>query len=129
MKKISLVLITGSIICTAFNKPKSLPPNYRDAYVGLYFCKSTCQVINVQHNGLMNATDTITIRVAKDATDSVLDIIIKHHIYKVKLLNGILYSYPEYERYGGKFFSSDSISFTSSITLGPSQCGYKGKKN
>jgi hypothetical protein len=129
MKKIFLLLLAMYIICTAFNNPQYLPGNYRDPYVGSYFCHRKCQLPNADHTALVIASDTVTIGVTEDATDSILDITIRGATYMTKLINKNLSPYPLSAHCGGRFFSSDSISFINSPTLSPNLCGYIGKKN
>ncbi len=119
----------GFIICTAFNKPMVLLTDYRDAYVGSYFCNSSCQGLNSQHTALTTNNGTTTIGVAKDLLDSILKITIGKSTYQVKLKNNRMYAYPVGRHWGGKFFAADSIGFTASVSLAPNACSYTGKKN
>ena len=72
-------------------------------------------------------TNPITIGVAKNAIDSILDITVNKSTLQVKLKNSIMCAYPTGEHRGGKFFATDSISFTSSAGL-RNVCSYRGKK-
>jgi len=124
MKKIFILLLSGFIICTAFIKP---PTDYRDSFVGNYFCRSKCQVLSYSYE-LTNHIDTATIRISKNTRDSILNIVIIGRTYEVKLKNGVLYPDPQRSRNQGKFFSTDSIAFTLGGGLVPSACNYRGKK-
>lgn len=126
MKKIIAVSMLGFIISTAFNKPAILLSDYRDAYTGNYFCTRSCERMKTSPNASTTYTDTLTIGVAKDALDSILKITIGQSTYRAKLKNNTLHPYTAGARFGGKFFSTDSISFMSS-GLG-NLCSYRGKK-
>jgi hypothetical protein len=126
MKKIIALGIISFIICTAFNKPAKLTTDYRDAYTGTYFCKSACNVGKINRN--MNyISDTLTIRVVKDVTDSVLQVKLGNQVLKVKLLGNNLRAYPSGGYYGGKFFATDSLDIGLSGGRA-STCRYLGKK-
>ena len=124
MKKILLFVLTGFIICTAFNKPLCI--DYRDAYVGKYFCKRS--TTSFSFDGAPTVfRDTITIGAAKDALDSIMQITARAKTYQFKLKSGILYGYPDGAHQGGNFFATDGIRFN--ISLGhASSADYFGKK-
>lgn len=114
MKNKLFYFIGVLIICTAFILPTTHPANslcvdYRDAYVGTYFC-SSYSVINRFKEGPISLNDTISIQVSKDAIDSVLKIGIGVNSFLFKLKSGVLYNYPdETAHLNGKFYSTDSI--------------------
>lgn len=127
MKKIITLSIVGFVICTAFNYSVVLLTDYRDAYTGNYFCTRSCERMKTSPNDLnTTTTDTLTIAVAKDALDSIMNITIGQSTLQVKLKNNTLHPYTAGSRFGGKFFATDSISFMSS-GLG-NLCSYRGKK-
>jgi hypothetical protein len=116
MKKKILLIITGLIICTAFNKSKIADPSrtiktvctdYRDAYVGYYFCHSFSTTGGSENP--YRIKDTLTINVAKNVLDSIIQITVGPNTLKYKLTSGVLRAYPDGHR-GGKFFATDSIS-------------------
>ena len=123
------ILAVSFVISTAFNKPVIRPSDYRDAYVGTYFCSSVCQGVNSEHTGLTTATDTITISVAKDPMDSILQITIDSAIFQVKLTSTTMTAYPLGQHWAGLFYSTDSIGFAKSVGIAANGCRYKGKKN
>lgn len=116
-------------VFTAFNKPIESFADYRDTYVGTYFCSSMCRGVNSEHNGLTSASDTITISIVKDPMDSILQITIRNTIFKVKLKSTIMSAYPLGQHWAGIFYSTDSIGFSKSVGLAANVCSYLGKKN
>jgi len=121
-----LVLTFGFFICTAFNKPdNSIALDYRDAYTGIYFCNKWCSIGIGTETSLMS--DTISISITKDATDSVLNFNVGNQDIKFKLQGKNLLAYPKSGHYGGELFASDSLTFF--ISTGHAHtCSYKGKK-
>ncbi|MGQ0828779.1 MAG: hypothetical protein ACT4ON_10330 [Bacteroidota bacterium] len=126
-KNIPFVLISF-IICTSFNNGTILLSDYRDEYLGNYFCTSRCQVLNSEHSAINTRIDTRTISVTKDPLDSILKIGIGTKTYQVKLKNNLLYAYPSGNHWGGKFYERDSISFVLSASKAPNACRYNGKR-
>lgn len=137
MKKIFFFTTVSFIICSAFNKAansnsgypnKNLCADYRDAYVGSYFCNSTSPKIRLYEAPII-IRDTVSVNVTKDRTDSILQFTIGSNILKFKLKNGILSSYPEEDNHkNGNFFASDSLRLY--ISLGRTiSINLKGKKN
>ena len=126
MKKIAIL---GTIVCMAFNMPKLLVADYRDAYIGNYLCKSTCSELSHGNNGKQNdvINDDASISISKDAADSVLQIKLGSNILKVKLRNKSLKALGQGAHYGGTFFSTDSLDFVFNASRA-SSCRYKGKK-
>ena len=128
MKKITSLSIIGFVICTAFIKPTKLAADYRDAYIGTYFCKGKTTIMSFSANTASHTiNDTLTIMVSKDMIDSVLVFKIGRIINKFKLSNNILQAYPEGGHNWGKFISTDSVS----INLAMGHVGtasYTGKK-
>ena len=123
-KKIAALGLLGFSICTAFNMPGGLTNDYRDAYTGTYFCRST-SFSNLQGG---NRVDTACIVISKDAIDSML--IIKpagtNTSFKVKLRKKNLYPGAGM-RCKGYFYASDSLRF--GFTANPvSSFEYRGKK-
>ncbi|MHB8261852.1 MAG: hypothetical protein ACYDCN_13445 [Bacteroidia bacterium] len=106
--KIITLSILGFIICTAFNK---ISNDYRDSYIGTYFCHSSYTVlVNTGQGGTQQThTDTLSISVAKAAKDSVLAIKIGTNTHLFKLKNNILYAHPKGEHRIGRFIDADSI--------------------
>jgi|GEM_PF-2260587 len=125
MKNIIFLICIGFVICTAFIIP---PTDYRDTYVGTYFCSSKCQSLNSNYSSINYYNDTITISVTKNIADSILNISIHGIAHPVKLKNGKMYSYQPGTQNQGKFFSTDSIAFSISANHVPNGCSYKGKK-
>jgi hypothetical protein len=129
MKKIIALSILSFIVCTAFNKPTILVTDYRDAYIGKYFCKSVCSKKDDTNGKIQNSyrNDTISIVISKDATDSVLQVKLSAQVLKVKLHNNYMRSYSRGVHCGGKFFATDSLDFNFTPGLA-SSCRYLGKK-
>ncbi len=125
MKKLIFLLFASIIVCMAFISP---PEDYRDIYVGRYFCTSRCQSLNSDYTELSYHNDTVTILVTKNTRDSVLNISIRGGSHELKLISNILRPAMRGSRDHGKFFSNDSIIFSSSPGLGPNGCSFKGKK-
>jgi hypothetical protein len=131
MNKNIFFIIAGIFICSAFNKPKNRIYiknciDYRDIYIGNYYCQSHSIVARVSEFPKVEK-DTKTICVLKDQQDSVLIINIGSQNLKFKLKNSLLIAYPEGGRYGGRFYSVDSIGLN--IVLGRlSSLRLKGKK-
>lgn len=126
MKKNIFILCIGFIVCTAFMNP---PEDYRDSYVGTYFCRSKCESLSSNYTEILYHTDTITIAITKNTRDSILDISVRGRSLQVKLINGIMVSYEQSIRNQGRFFSTDSIAFSSSSSSRiPNGCSYRGKK-
>jgi len=140
MKKVIISGILCFVICTAFlpavirsvyrvagNTPNTITSDYRDAYTGTYFCNRFCNSYKGNSPGGNYTSDTVSVGITKDATDSVLQINTGQQILKMKLLNKTLQAYPKNWHFGGKFFDIDSIyiDFTAGQTY---SCTYKGKK-
>ena len=89
MKTYIALSVLGFIICTAFNKPTKLITDYRDAHAGTYFCKSKVVIANLTHGGSTVINDTISVKVTKDALDSILQITTGRSVSKFKLKNNI----------------------------------------
>ena len=114
-------------MCTAFNKPMNLPNDYRDGYLGNYFCRRSWEEINSEKNGQNLKTDTLTIFVTKDVSDSILQIKIARNIYKVKLINNEIRPSQANVHFVGNFIANDSISIV--VNEGLSRVSfYRGKK-
>jgi len=138
MKKMLFASILGLAICYSFVIPNEVrrPPvatnfltDYRDGYVGYYFCKRWATTFKVE--GAPNEVkDTITIHIEKDAADSVLLFTIGAVQQKFKLVGGNLYPYPDGSvpfRNGG-FTSTTKVHFI--IRYGrASSTNYIGVKN
>lgn len=127
MKKYITLSVLGFIICTAFNKPVVLLTDYRDAYTGTYSCKFYNNHLSSETMLYVLDTGRANISISKDAIDSVLQINLGGQILKAKLMNKVLQPYPQRGKYGGKFFSTDSISFGFASTMA-SSIRYMGKK-
>ena len=127
MKTYIALSVLGFIICTAFNKPTKLITDYRDAHAGTYFCKSKVVIANLTHGGSTVINDTISVKVTKDALDSILQITTGCSVSKFKLKNNILYAYPEGGHRGGGFTGADSI-FVSMTQGHAGTVFYAGKK-
>ncbi len=125
MKKVLFLLFTAIIICPAFIIP---PTDYRDTYVGSYFCTSKCQVVGSNITDVTIHSDTITITVTENTRDSILNITVRGRGYQVKLKNGRMFPDPVNSRNQGRFFASDSISFLIPGGLAPGACTFLGKK-
>ncbi len=125
MKTHLLFLAIGFFICTAFIPPTE---DYRDAYVGTYFCRSKCQSLTSDYTEINYHNDTVTISITKNTRDSILNITIQGRAYEVKVNNAIMNVDAQVNRYKGKFFSQDSISFSTSSGRIPNGCSYRGKK-
>jgi len=128
MKKILLLFGISFIICSAFNKPLVLITDYRDAYIGNYYCKSKCQVLNSTNTELNTNVDTLTVVITKEFTDSILKVTIRQNSFQMKLRNNNMYPYPSGRHISGKFFSMDSIHINLSPGRMPNTCTYRGKK-
>jgi hypothetical protein len=101
--------------------------DYRDTYVGNYFCRSRTTVY-IFNESVATSYDTVTVHITKGIQDSVMNISINNNSYKFKLISGNLYSYDLIDLGGGKFFSTDS--FKAIISIGrASSIIYIGKKN
>lgn len=116
MKKINFFIIIASVICSSFNKVKiSCPADYRDSYIGGYFCHKATTVISTS-DGPYLKKDTLSIYISRDPIDSVLQVSVGSNIHKFKLRTGILIQYPTEGYSSGKFFATDSIRLY--LTLG-----------
>ena len=127
MKKTIVAIILVFIICTAFNKPNdTLESDYRDTYIGTYFCKCICNNSNggTTSNLIM---DTLSVSITKTAQDSVVQVNIGNRVLKLKLKNKLLMPYEDEGHFGGKFFSADSLDFYFAAGRS-SSCRYLGKK-
>lgn len=124
MKKINTISALAFIICSAFNQS---PMDYRDTYTGNYSCKFYNN--HLTSPDMINVLDTgrITVTIKKDFLDSVVQINLGQQILKAKLVNNNLEPFPNKSHYGGKFFSTDSLSFSFSPTMSGS-IRYIGKK-
>ncbi len=122
MKKNLLIAFFSFIFFTTF-KTNYFFTDYRDNFVGDYFCNSKCKVFD---NDTIRR-DTLSISISKDLIDSILKINIGSSLYLVKLNDTILHSYPLGGHQGGYFFSLDSVSFSINIGVGK-YCIYRGKK-
>lgn len=120
MKKLICISILSLVIFTAFKKADfighsieqpelNLLIDYRDAYVGIYFCyRSTIGFSATEVPSVKK--DNTTISITKAAPDSILQINANGKIYQFKLKRGKLFSYPQGGRQSGIFFAADSIS-------------------
>jgi hypothetical protein len=130
MKKNILIGIV-IIICLSFKKQTTSITDYRNAYLGTYFCNrfsASGLVSNSAQTGNSNSSDTVSIIITKDVLDSVLLINLgRQQIIKTKLISKTLQAYPVYGHYGGKFFANDSIDFYFAASRASSS-NYKGKK-
>jgi hypothetical protein len=112
MKKFILTSMV-LIICVSFKKQTTSITDYRNAYVGNYFCNQFSNgglVSNSAQTGISNPSDTVSIIITKDILDSVLLINLgRQQIIKAKLLGKTLQAYPSNGHYGGNFYSTDSI--------------------
>jgi hypothetical protein len=126
----NILFIAGIIfiLCSSFKKEKSILSDYRDIYVGSFFCVKNCQVVNSSYNGLNINSDTLTIYVRKDSKDSILDVSIGKSVYPVKLSSGNMMAYPN-GHWGGVYYSVDSLGFSTVTSLAPSGCSYVGKRS
>jgi len=124
MKTILSLLFTA-ITLSAFI---IFPTDYRDTYVGAYNCTRKCQVLNSDYTELSYVTSDATVVISKNTQDSILNILIGGKTLQAKLKNGVMRFSEKGVRTTGKFFSTDSISFSTSSGLGPNECIYKGKK-
>ena len=127
MKKLVVFISSVFIFCTAFFEPAALMTDYRDAFIGTYLCNSSCKSLNAEQDSIIILSDTVTIYVAKDVLDSILQITIHSQKYLVKLMNSKMYPTPEGGRWSGIFFGADSLGFSVSVTHGPFSCLYEGK--
>ena len=108
------------MLCTAFIKPKNNVNDYRDAYTGNYFCRST-----VVASSARPMYDTVTITVSKDVLDSVLQIKFGMNTHKFKIQNTLLNSLAG-DGHSGKFFATDSLRLY--MYGGHSHVSYIGKR-
>jgi hypothetical protein len=119
------------VFCNNTNKIRCLSntsafTDYRDAYVGSYSCKTKCTKPGM-NNAPKTTYTTETLTVSKDTQDSVLVISNGSIVAKCKLINKNLNPYPNYNKWRGRFYASDSVYFC--ITLGMvSYYGFEGKK-
>jgi hypothetical protein len=117
--------IIGVIIClmvlTAFIKPKQIANDYRDGYIGNYFCRSTVTAVG---KGAMY--DTVTIGISKDVLDSVVQIKFGRNTKKFKIKNNLLNPSSIGEHHNGIFFATDSIRLY--MYGGHAMVTYVGKK-
>ena len=95
--------------------------DYRDNLVGNYFCVQECM------KGSSN-NDTINIIITKNKSDSLLDISFGQSTFLFKLKNNLILPYYSWTHGQGRFFSTDSISFSLSTSLASGICLYNGKK-
>lgn len=109
-----------------YSQPGVTITDYRDAYIGSYFCTCICQGVDTDISKLTSHTDTTTLYITKNQLDSILNIEIGHNLYQVKLKNGIIYAYPFGRHWGGRL-SANNISFGLSESM-TTMCKYKGKK-
>lgn len=125
MKKIIGLFVFA--LCTAFINYKNVSVDFRDAYVGRYFCKYT----QFKKAGLRNETsstgDTLSVFITKDVADSVLQLSFGRMNLKAKLNNKNLRAYPSGGTYAGMFFASDSLTFVIKVGHASSH-QYIGKK-
>jgi hypothetical protein len=134
MNKIIIYSIFGFIICSAFkpeeiNKKENSLTDYRDLYTGTYACKSyRSHLSSENHNRYILDTGRVKIILTKDALDSVIQVQIGNQVLKTKLVNGGLRSYPTVGKFGGRFFSSDSLDFFVMPNRASSE-RYMGEKN
>ncbi len=128
MKTRILILIgfVGIVTCQVFSQSSDKNTDYRDAYVGSYFCTYFNQGVDTDQNKLAYHNDTITLYITKDPLDSILIIDIDQNIYQVKLKDEIIRAYPPGKHWGGSL-SNNSISFGLSASM-TNMCKYKGKK-
>jgi hypothetical protein len=125
MKKI--LMPAAALLCLVLMTGGKPATDYRDAYVGSYFCNRNCNHFNLDSHGYINVADTITINISKDALDSIMQIRLGRDTVKAKLVSGDLFPYPDGSNYGGSFFSTDSLNFA--IAYGRVRtCNYRGKK-
>jgi hypothetical protein len=128
MKIIIIKYATSFIVLILFISSKTLPSDYRDSYVGNYFCKKDCQVVNSNRSGLEIVSDTVTVHVTKDVADSTLNLAFGQLNVKVKLKGMMLLAYPFGGHFSGRFFMGDSIKFGFSIGKVSNVCSLVGKK-
>lgn len=122
--KIIFLVISSFFLVTNFKKQTV---DFRDQYLGVYFCNRNCQVLKGDKTGLEMSKDTVTIVVTKDPADSVLNIKADLSNFKIKLLNGKLYSNTKGSYCTGQFVG-DSIKLGTSIGRVSNMCTYSGKK-
>ncbi len=111
MKKVIILSFIGFVLCTAFYSPQVSIIDYRDCYVGKYLCTNSTSRFQGSTATSSISTDTITIFITKDVSDSLLQINIAQQIMKVKLVNKTLKAFPLGGHYGGKFYATDSLDF------------------
>lgn len=121
MKKKIIGVISCLMVLTAFIKPKEITNDYRNGYIGNYFCRSTIIAVG---KGAMY--DTLTIAISKDALDSVVQIKFGRNIQKFKVKNNLLNPSSIGEHHHGNFFAADSISLH--VYGGHAMVTYLGKK-
>ena len=102
--------------------------DYRDIYTGTYRCKSYRSHLDPNTMAYKTNADSINIVVSKDVIDSILQIKIGSQVLQAKLINKGLRAYPSAGKYGGRFFSSDSLKLKV-ISSMASSTYYEGKKN
>ena len=113
MKKITTLGLLMICLCTSF-KPvsqKLFLTDYRDTYTGTYACKSYNVDYSVSNQDNKLTMGTANIVITKDAQDSILQLAIGGLVLKTKLISVGLQPYPLGGKYGGRFFSTDSLSF------------------
>jgi len=127
--KTNIIFLTGfaCVISGLLHaQPKVETTDYREPYIGSYFCTSICQGVDSGTNQLTSDTDTTTLFVTKNSLDSILNIELSPNLYQVKLKDGNLYAYPPGGHWGGRI-SGNTINFSLSVSM-TSMCKYKGKK-
>lgn len=89
---------------------KPVLPDYRDQFLGTYFCKKISSSLSNDAKGSVSKTDTLSIKISKDVVDSVLVINLKEGRLKFKLVGKSIRSEPlTGMQIGGKFFAGDSL--------------------
>jgi len=126
MKNPLFILLTASLSFSSFNRPAFLTSDHRDSYVGNYLCIRSCQRLHPGQESVIQ-DDTTSISIAKDRSDSILNISIGRSIYQFKLKNETMRAYGGTHGQG-KFFSTDSIALGLSTSLSGGVCSYKGRK-
>lgn len=128
MKKINFFAFLLLALSLSYSFFLQQVEDYRDKYVGRYFCNSNCQSLNQDQNGVKYNKDTATLQIVKDKSDSILIIRLHNNTHRVKVKGNYLIPEPISDRWRGRFFSMDSIIFTTTASRAPSTCGYKGVK-